>query len=154
MVLRALLVLSLMLAAGAALAMPAGAQRGLPPTPDPGIAGGATQRALDQARARWSRLKIRNYDYEVLTTCFCPRTGWVPVKVRNGVPSRRSVAHAGRLATIPRIFRQIQRAIDAPVYRLTVEYGARGMPVDVFMDQIQNAIDDENGFGVRRFRRR
>jgi hypothetical protein len=155
MPIRALLVLILTLVAVAAAALPAGAQQDLPPaTPAASIADGSAQRALDQARARWNRLKIRNYDYEVMVTCFCPYTGWVLVKVRNGVPSKRSQAAAGDLATVPRLFREIRQAIDGPAHRLDVHYGARGVPVDVFTDPIQFAVDDENGFGTRRFKRR
>ena len=157
MPIRALLALTLTVAlvAAAAAALPAGAQDGLPPaTPDASIADGSAQRALDQARARWNRLKIRNYDYEVMVTCFCPYTGWVLVKVRNGVPTKRSQAAAGGLATVPRLFREIRRAIDAPAHRLNVHYGARGVPVDVYSDPIEFVADDENGFGTRRFKRR
>jgi hypothetical protein len=126
----------------------------MPATPDPGIADGSAQRALDQARARWNRLKIRNYDYEVMVTCFCPYTGWVRVQVRNTVPTTRSQAAAGELATVPRLFRQIQQAIDTPAHQLDVRYGARGVPVHVYSDPIQYAADDEHGFGIRRFKRR
>jgi hypothetical protein len=156
MSLRALLICTLVVAAaaGGALALPAAAQQGLPVTTDPGIVDGSAQHALDHARARWARLKIRNYDYAVMRACFCPYTGWVTIKVRNGVPSRRSQAADAQLATVPRMFRQIQRLIDAKAHRLTVRYGARGLPVDVFSDPIQNAVDDEGGFGTCRFKRR
>jgi len=150
-----ILVLAAAAAAGAAFALPAGAQTGLPPaTPDPGIADGSAQRALDQARARWKRLKIRNYDYEVIQICFCPSTGWQLIKVRNGVPTKRSQAAAGEIATVPRMFREIQELIDMKAHRLTVRYGARGVPAEVQSDPIQYAVDDEGGFDVRRFKRR
>ena len=150
-----LILLALMLAAGAASALPAGAQEGpRPATPDPSIADGSAQRALDTARARWGRLKIRSYDFEVKTTCFCRYTGWVDVKVRNRLASKRSKAAAGELASVGRLFRVIQGAIDAQVHKLNVAYGARGVPVEVFMDTIQYVADDEWGFDVRRFERR
>ena len=114
MPMRTLLLLTLVLAAGAAAALPAGAQQGLPPaTPDPSIADGSAQRALDKARARWNKLKIRDYDYEVIEICFCPSTGWQVIKVRNGVPTKASQAKAGYLATVPRLFREVKRAIAA-----------------------------------------
>jgi len=150
---RCLLLLVLMIAAGAATALPAGAQ--LPPaTPDPSIADGSAQQALTAARARWKRAKVRSYDYEVKRTCFCPYTGWIAVKVRGGVVSKRSNAAASDLASVPRLFRVIQRAITDKAHKLTVRYGARGVPVEVFMDSIQYAADDEWGFDVRRFKRR
>jgi hypothetical protein len=52
------------------------------------------------------------------------------------------------------MFREIRRAINDRAHKLTVRYGARGVPVEVFMDPIQYAVDDEWGFDVRRFRRR
>ena len=61
---------------------------------------------------------------------------------------------AGELASVPRLFREIRRAIRRPVHRLNVGYGARGVPTSVFTDPIQNAVDDEGGFDVRRFKRR
>jgi Family of unknown function (DUF6174) len=87
-------------------------------------------------------------------TCFCPPTGWVRVQVRNGVPTKRSQAAAGQRATVPRLFREIQQAINIPAHRLDVRYGARGVPVDVYSDPIQYAADDEIGFATRRFKRR
>ena len=155
MPIRALLVLTLALVAVAVAVLPAGAQEGLPPaTPDASIADGSAQRALDHARARWNRLKIRNYDYEVMVSCYCPYTGWVRVQVRNTVPTKRSQAAAGRLATVPRLFRQIQQAIDVRAHRLNVQYGARGVPVNVYSDPVELLADDEGGFGTRRFKRR
>ena len=152
---RLLILLAFALAAGGASALPAAAQSDRPPaTPDPSIADGSAQRALVTARARWNRLKIRSYDYEVKTTCFCRYTGWVDVKVRNRLASKRSKAAAGELASVSRLFRVIQRAIDAKAHKLSVRYGARGVPVEVFMDSIQYVADDEWGFDVRRFRRR
>lgn len=135
--------------------MPAGAQQGPPPaTPDPSIADGSAQRALDRARARWKRLKIRSYDFQVRQVCFCPDTDWVTIRVRRGSPSKGSRKKARALASVPRLFRQIQLAIDRPVHRLNLRYGARGVPVTVFTDPIEYAVDDEGGYDVRRFKRR
>jgi hypothetical protein len=155
MPIRALLLLTLVLAAGAAVALPAGAQQGLPNTPDPSIADGSAQRALDKARARWDKLKIRDYDYELMEVCFCPSRGWLLIKVRDGRPTKGSLAKAGELATVPRLFREVRRAIKLPVHRLNVKYSStRGVPVEVFTDPIQGAVDDEGGFRVRRFKLR
>jgi hypothetical protein len=152
---RLLLLLALVLAAGAATALPAAAQHDLPAaTPAQSIADGSAQQALTAARARWKRAKASSYDYEVKRTCFCPDTGWIAVKVRGGVVSKRSNVAASDLASVPRLFRVIQRAINDKAHKLTVRYGARGVPVEVFMDQIQYAADDEWGFDVRRFKRR
>jgi hypothetical protein len=156
MPIRTLLLLTLALAAaGAAAALPAGAQQGFPNTPDPSITDGSAQRALDKARARWDKLKLRDYDYELMQVCFCPSRGWSLVKVRDGRPTKSSQAKAGDLATVPRLFREVRRAIKLPVHRLNVKYSStRGVPVEVSTDPIEGAVDDEGGFVVRRFKRR
>jgi Family of unknown function (DUF6174) len=152
---RTVLLLTVVLAASAAFALPAAAQQPLPaPTPDPTIADGSAQHALDTARARWKALRIRSYDYEVRTSCFCMPMGWIAIKVRNDVPAKRSAARASDLATIPRLFRQIQQAISDKAHKLTVTYGARGVPVEIYTDPIQYAADDESGVSIRRFKRR
>ena len=151
---RLLLLLALGLTAAVFTAAPAGAQNLPPATPDPSIADGSAQSALTAARARWKRSNVRSYDFEVKRTCFCPYTGWIAVKVRGGVISKRSRAAAGDLASVPRLFRVIQTAIDDKAHKLSVRYGARGVPLEVFMDPIQYAVDDEWGFDVRRFKRR
>ena len=121
---------------------------------DPHIADGSAQAALDKARARWKALKIRSYDYEVRRTCFCPISSWKVIKVRGGAPTKKSVATAEDLATVPRLHRVIQQAIDAKAHQLTVQYGARGVPTQISVDSIQYLADEEQYVSSRRFKRR
>jgi hypothetical protein len=153
MTIRSLLLLTLAVVATAAAA-PASAQAPPPNPVDPSIADGSAQAALDKARARWKALKIRSYDYEVQRTCFCPTSSWMRIKVRGGSPSKKSVAAAKDLATIPRLHRVIQQAIDAKSHRLTVQYGARGVPTQISVDSIQYLADEEQYVSARRFKRR
>ena len=148
---RLVLLLTLLLATAAAA--PAAAQE--PPNPpDPAIVDGTAQRALDRARAKWKAAKIRSYRYEARRSCFCIATGWHVVNVRGGVPSRKVHADVKDIATIPRVFRQIQRAIDARAHALSVSYSTHGVPTRVSIDTHQNVIDEEQIFTIRRFTRR
>jgi len=135
------------------LAGPAGAQE--PPNPpDPYIVGGDAQQALDRARAKWKAAKIGSYRYEARRTCFCPTTGWHVVNVRKGVPSKKVSSDVKDIATVPRLFRQIQRAIDAKAHDLTVKYGTHGVPTKISIDTYENVIDEEQYFTIRGFKRR
>jgi len=137
----------------AAPAGPAGAQEA-PNPPDPYIVDGSAQRALDRARAKWKAAKLRSYRYEARRMCFCPTTGWHVVNVRGGVPSKRVHANVKDIATVPRLFRQIQRAIDNEAHDLTVTYATYGVPRKVTIDTYQNVIDEEQYFSIRGFKRR
>jgi len=55
------------------------------------------------------------------------------------------------VATVPRLFRLIQRAIDDGVVELNVSYGSRGVPRSIFRDGSANVADDEFGYVVSRF---
>ena len=147
MLARLLLVLSLV-AVGALTAVPAGAQE--PPNPpDPSIVDGSAQEALDRAKAKWRAAKIRSYRYEARRQCFCPTTGWHVVNVRDGVPSKRVHADVKEIATVPRLFRQIQRAIDRRAHDLVVRYSTHGVPTKVTIDSYANVIDEEQYFRIR-----
>jgi hypothetical protein len=148
---RLVLLLTLLLATAAAV--PAAAQEA-PNPPDPAIVDGSAQRALDRARAKWKAAKIGSYRYEARRQCFCPTTGWHVVNVRNGVPSARVHADVKDIATVPRLFRQIQRAIDRRAHDLTVTYSTHGVPKKLTIDTYANVIDEEQYFSIRGFKRR
>jgi hypothetical protein len=148
----ALLLLACVVAA-AALATPGLAQE--PPNPTaPYIASGSAEKALTKARAAWKKAKIRSYDYEARRSCFCPTTGWHTVKVRDNHLSGTPHNDVKDIATVPRLFRVIQRAIDRKSHGLTVTYGTYGVPKQISIDPIENVIDEEQNFTVRRFKRR
>ena len=148
--------LLILLALVVAVALPAAPAAGqeAPNPPEASIVDGSAQRALDQARARWKAARIGSYRYEARRICFCPTSGWHTVNVRNGAPSKNVHSEVKDIATVPRLFRQIQRAIDAHAHELTVIYGAHGVPKKVWIDTYENVIDEEQYFTVRGFRRR
>jgi len=139
-----LLALALALGAGAAVAaVPEQA-------PDPSISDGTRQRDLDRARALWKADGLRSYRFELRRRCFCPEQSNVVVLVRN----RRIVKHPPELrpvASVPRLFRTIQQAIDDKAVQLDVSYGKRGVPRSLYVDRSKNVIDEETGYTIKRF---
>jgi hypothetical protein len=145
---RAALVLVFVLA----LAAPAAAQAPpQPPQNEPAesIRDGSAQRALDRARKRWRKAEIHNYRFQLTRQCFCPPESWV-LFVRGDAP-RRPPADAKDVATVRRLHRRIQAAIDARVAGLSVKYDKRGVPRQTGIDPHGLAIDDEVGYKVEKF---
>ena len=140
----ALVLLSFALAAGGAVAS-APSQ-----TPDPSITDGSLQRKLDGARASWKAGRLHSYRYEIRRRCFCPPQKTRVVVVR-GDRARAFPSAMNDVATVPRLFRLIQRAIDDGVVELNVSYGSRGVPRSIFRDGSANVADDEFGYAVSRF---
>ena len=141
--------------AATALALTGAAAAQEPPNPpDPAIVDGSAQKALDRAKAKWRGAKIRSYRYEARRVCFCPTTGWHVVNVRDGVPSKRVHADVKEIATVPRLFRQIQRAINNRAHDLIVRYSTHGVPTKVTIDTYANVVDEEQYFSIRGFKRR
>ena len=118
------------------------------------IADGSAEKALDKARAKWKKAKIGSYDYEARRSCFCPTTGLHKVKVRKNSVSGTPHSDIKEIATVPRLFKVIQEAIDEKAHELTVTYGTYGVPKQISIDRIANVIDEEQYFTVRRFKRR
>jgi hypothetical protein len=85
--------------------------------------------------------------------CFCGPRQVRPavVLVRNGRPVRppERVRYG---ASVPRLFKRIQEAIDYRFSGLKVRYGARGVPRRVELDPVKLISDDEVTFVVDRLR--
>jgi len=149
---RALLLLTFAIGI-CALAAPALAEE--PPNPtDPKIASGSAEKALDKARAKWKKAKLGSYDFEAQRSCFCPTTGFHKVKIRKNRVSGTPHSDIKEIATVPRLFKVIQKAIDEKSHKLTVTYGTYGVPTKISIDRIANVIDEEQYFTIRRFKRR
>ncbi len=120
--------------------------------PDPAIADGSAQRALTKARARWKAANVRSYRVRVALGCFCPEDIRKPrtITVRGGVP-RSAPSHLKDVATVPRMFRVIQGAIDDGVAGLDVTYGPRGVPKAISVDVSRMIADEERFYVVDRF---
>jgi hypothetical protein len=123
-------------------------------TPDPAITDGSAQRALNQARARFKAANVRSYRVRVALGCFCPEDIRKPrtLTVLGGIP-RTPPKHLQDMATVPRMFRRIQRAIDEAVAGLVVTYGARGVPRKLTIDVSRMIADEESYYTIDRFTR-
>lgn len=120
--------------------------------PDPAITDGSAQRALTAARARFKAADVHSYRVRVARGCFCPEEIRKPrtITVRDGIP-RTPPSHLKDMATVPRMFRKIQRAIDDGVAGLDVTYGKRGVPSKVTIDVSARIIDEEMYYAIDRF---
>jgi uncharacterized protein DUF6174 len=118
---------------------------------DPAIEDGSAQAALDAARAQWEQEGLRNYGYRVRASCFCPLpyVRAYDVHVRDGKPVR-SHRYIRGWDTVEELFERIQRAIDGDAFSLFVEYGERGVPRSIAINQGEYIFDEELGLTVRR----
>ena len=149
---RLLLIVVLALAA-APPAAGAGAQQDV----DPQIADGSAQRALDAARARWRATGLRSYDFRVALLCFCSEDVRRPrhLRVRGGRPiGPGPPRHLREVATVPRMHRVVQAAIDARVDGLTCATGAAGFRAGSTSTPSRGIADDEHSFEAGRLRPR
>lgn len=118
--------------------------------PDPTIADGSAQRRLDAARRRWRRSGIKSYRFDVRRSCFCPPDDHVVIFVRDGRPLNAPPT-LRRVATVPRLLREVQRAIDDGVVDLDVRFDRRGVPRRLRIDGHRMLADDEVAYRVVRF---
>jgi hypothetical protein len=119
---------------------------------DPRILDGTEQRRLDRARDRWRRDGVRDYRFRVVLRCFCPSEITAPtvILVRRGRP-QEPPSHLREAATVPRLLRIVQHAIDERVSGLSVHYGSRGVPLSIGIDSRRWIADDEREYAVERF---
>ena len=120
-------------------------------TTDPAIRNGDAQRALSAARKLWSARGVPSYTFELSVNCFCPPTTSVKIVVRKGRPARATSKRLLAQATVPRLFRTIQGAIDRKVAKLVVKYGPRGVPRQIYIDTDERIADEEIGYVIRNF---
>jgi hypothetical protein len=141
-----------MVALALVLAPSAAGQGTMPPSQtDPGILDGSKQRQLDRARMRWKAAHVRSYSFAISVSCFCPPSKPVTIVVRNGRPSAATPQNLADVATVPRLFRTIQRAIDRKVARIVVTYGRRGVPSSIAIDVSFQIADEEVTYTIKHF---
>jgi hypothetical protein len=120
---------------------------------DPRILDGTHQRRLTAARGRWRDAGVRDYRFRVRLSCFCPPDIRAPrVIVVRGGRARNAPSHLREAATVPRLLRIVQRAIDDRVADLGVRYGRRGIPRSISIDGSRAVADDERSYAVNGFR--
>lgn len=125
-----------------------------PEAPDPSIADGRAQRALDRARDRWAARGPRGYRMRLRLACFCPPevTAARTVRVRHGRSTGTVPEVLRPFATVPRLFARVQAAIDAGAASLTVTYATgTGRPTSLAIDRSRMIADEETGLTVSGF---
>ena len=116
---------------------------------------------LDDARARWTRAGISDYNYKLTVSCFCSETGTFDVEVRDGVvvninPSAGVNSSGGESVgqTIDELFAVLAQAYAQNADQVLVEYIALlGYPTSISIDYNQDVTDDEIFYGVDSFER-
>jgi hypothetical protein len=109
---------------------------------------------LSRNRALWSAQHLGDYRFRLSVRCFCPSAGHpVTVTVRKGRP-HGATGFQQQLDTVPEMFGRIERALGDPkAGEVSVRFDARrGFPRSASIDSIKNAVDDEIGWTVDRFR--
>jgi hypothetical protein len=120
---------------------------------DPSITDGSAQAKLNAAEDLWLASHLTDYRFRLRVGCFCPTEVTDPhvIRVRNS-----KAVNANRynrsFSTVPRLFREIQRAIHHPAAVLTVRYGATGAPRRLYIDRDANLADEELSLQVSHLR--
>lgn len=114
----------------------------------------AQRRDLSLNRALWTRQGLGNYRFRLHVHCYCPDAARaVTITVRNGRP-RGARGYQKQFDTVPELFQAIRRGLEDPRSGdVSISYDRRrGFPRTASIDRIKNAIDDEIGWTVDRFR--
>ena len=122
---------------------------------------------FDQNLSKWEGANISYYQYDLVIGCFCPFYQDMPltIEVKNG--EMVSIARADgtlvdasdpnyeyyvKYATIDRLFGEL-RSEMAEAEEVLVTYDSQyGFPVDVSIDVIKLAMDDELSLQVKNFK--
>lgn len=118
---------------------------------------GAERAALARAREQWERQEPSGYQFVLQRRCMVCNPGPVTITVQDGV-MQSAVLDDGLPApaeyvegygTVEALFARIEASIQGGADRLDARYEEGfGYPVEVDVDPIRNAIDDEHGFAV------
>jgi hypothetical protein len=114
----------------------------------------ADRDALEDARARWSRSGPGSYRTLVTVLCFCGEQARGPVEVRvtPTAVSRTYTADGSAVGpifvdqfpTVAQLFLRIERALDEDAFEVEATYDpVTGAPLEVYIDQIERAVDEE-----------
>lgn len=106
---------------------------------------------LRDARGRWARNGYASYDLTLRQLCFCGFVEPVRIEVRNGEKAATLIAATGEplpypieFPTVSGLFAIIEDALDRDAHELDVTYHPDlGYPVEIAIDYIENAVDDE-----------
>lgn len=113
---------------------------------------------LSIAQGLWSRAEISDYSYQLTVVCFCD-DGRFNVTVQDGalasvepLDGQESTTLAEK--TIPDLFNVIVEAVSGNASVVDVDYhGAFGYPNSIYIDYIEEAVDDEIRYEIDEFER-
>lgn len=115
--------------------------------------------SLDAAKAAWAASAASTGEYQLTITqqCFCAGAT-LTVSVKGGkvvdetatTPDGSTAIPPGVLEGFPRTVEDLHGVIAgaSDAFSSTVTYDRLGVPLRIFIDPIENAIDDENGYTV------
>jgi len=128
-----------------------------------------TKSEFEANRDKWQRANIDHYRYALRVICFCPSTDRMPlsVEVQNGEVVALMYADGtpvtaddpqyqffSRFTTIDSLFADLKTNLDGAADEVVVTYDPTyGYPVQVNIDMIKEAIDDELALTVSDFER-
>ena len=115
------------------------------------------QTELERNQEKWRDANISHYQFNVHISCFCAFVQDMPlvIEVMDGevvsmeYQSGKAVEDMNRelfdrFATIDRIFAEIETDLAGAADKVTVTYDSTyGFPVDIVIDYVEEAIDDE-----------
>ena len=120
-----------------------------------------TEAALDDAREKWRSQGIDSYRITVRESCFCPIELGGPFVVTVVRGQITSVAYTGEGTdvvpheriplTVDELFATVETAAREAA-KVEAEYDPTyGFPATIFVDRIQNAVDDEVYYSATEF---
>jgi hypothetical protein len=115
---------------------------------------------IEANRSRWLGQRPSSYTYEIQRLCFCTleSSGPVRVVVANGQATARTYTEGG--AVVPSdlawlfpvadgLFDILLDALDQDAHEIRVTWDDdTGLPVDFWIDYIENAVDEEVGYRI------
>jgi hypothetical protein len=123
---------------------------------------GPREDRLAEARVAWALAGPAGYEFVFQRLCFCGPDTVRPVRieVRFGevtavtvVETGEALTDLGAYPTIEDLFAEIEDAIEQDAFSLDAQYhGDLGYPVEVSIDYLENAVDEEMVFRVSSFR--
>lgn len=121
----------------------------------------------DQNLAKWQAVDVSHYRYDLFIGCFCPFAEDMPLTVEvlngeivsitsaDGSPVEATDPSRGvyeSYATIDRLFAELETDLSGEADEVVVTYDPTyGFPVNIAIDQIKEAIDDELSLQVSNF---
>ncbi|MGD9955418.1 MAG: DUF6174 domain-containing protein [Candidatus Nanopelagicales bacterium] len=115
--------------------------------------------SLDAARAAWSASGLRTGEYQLTITqqCFCQGVSMTSIVKDGRVVDETATTPDGTGTPAPAVVEGFPRTVEnlqgviagaSDAFSTTVTYDRRGVPLRIFIDPIENAIDDESGYVV------